>query len=140
MPSKGAYTSKADNKKKATKGKKRSVAKRKAKGVGMAGSTSRLSKAEERVLAQGLEGKKDVSTRKKLIKALDAEHKKTGEAKSSYSQRTKRNPKVTTLDTRTGKRTTVKVRVSPTKKAALKRQKKNVKAGKRAAKKVQRRG
>ena len=87
----------------------------------MSGATSKISRAEESVLAKGLEGKTDISTRSKYIAALTAEHTRTGEAKSSYTQRTKKRPKVTTLDTSTGVRTTAKKKLSPEQKARAKR-------------------
>jgi hypothetical protein len=95
--------------------------KRKQPGAGMSGGTSRMSRAEETVLAKGVEGKTDISTQPKYIKALSAEHARTGEKKSSYTQRTKRKPKVATLDTSTGKRTSEKRKLTPQQKAKAKR-------------------
>jgi hypothetical protein len=95
--------------------------KRKQPGAGMSGGTSRMSRSEESVLAKGLEGKVDISSQPKYIAALNAEHARTGEAKTSYTQRTKRKPKVTTLDTRTGVRTTAKTKPTPEQKARSKR-------------------
>ena len=90
-------------------------------GAGMSGGTSKMSKAEESVLAKGLEGKVDISNQPKYIAALEAEHARTGEPKTSYTQRTKRKPKVTTLDTSTGVRTTAKKKTTPEQKARAKR-------------------
>ena len=110
---------------------------RKAPGAGMSGSTSKMSKAEEYVYGKALEGKIDAGTRSKHIAALNVKHAKTGEAKSSYTQRTKKNPKVTTLDTRTGKRTHAKKKLTEAQKTRAKIAAYNVKQGKKAAKKLQ---
>ncbi len=90
-------------------------------GAGMSGGTTKLSRAEEVVLAKGLEGRVDISGQAKYVKALNAQHAKTGESKSSYSQRTKKNPKVATLDTSTGKRTSEKRKLTDAQKARVKR-------------------
>ena len=98
-----------------------------------------MSRAEEAVLAKGLEGRQNISTQPKYIKALNVQHAKTGEAKSSYTQRTKRNPKVATLDTSTGKRTSQKKKLTSQQKAKAKRTKYNATAGKsRSEKKMYR--
>jgi hypothetical protein len=104
-------------------------------GAGMSGGTSKMSRAEETVLAKGLEGKQDISTQSKYIKALSAQHAKTGEKKSSYTQRSKKKPKVATLDTSTGKRTSEKRKLTPAQKAKAKRVKKTATAGMSAAEK-----
>ncbi len=108
---------------------------RKTKGAGLSGATPRMSPAEEVVLAKGLEGKTDISTQVKYITAMNVEHARTGEAKTSYTQRTKRKPKVTTLDTSTGVRTTAKKKLTPEQKAKAKRAAYNATVGKTRAEK-----
>lgn len=104
-------------------------------GAGMSGGTSKMSRAEESVLAKGLEGKVDISSQPKYIAALSAEHARTGEAKTSYTQRTKKRPKVTTLDTSTGVRTTAKTKPTAEQKARAKRAASHATAGKTRAEK-----
>lgn len=106
-------------------------------GAGMSGSTSRMSRSEERVLAKGLEGKIDISTQPKYIKALNAEHARTGEPKSSYVGRTKKRPVVSPtnkqgiklLDTSTGSRISGKQKLTDAQKAKAKRTAKIAMAG-----------
>ena len=132
------YDKKKNPVKKSTRKQAKHLKGRKAPGIGKSGGSARLTPSEERAIAKGLEGKKDMSTQKKHSAAISKEQAKSGEKKTSYTMVTKRKPKVATLDTRTGKRTTAKAKPSAAKKAALKRQKANVKAGQKAAKKVQR--
>lgn len=112
--------------------------KKKHPGAGMSGSTSKMSRADEVVYGKALEGKTDASTRAKHIAALNVQHAKTGEAKSSYSGRTKKNTKNATLDTRTGKRTNEKRKLTDAQKVRAQQAAYNVRQGKKAAKKVQR--
>lgn len=112
-------------------------------GPGMSGSTSMMTKAEERILAKGVEGKIDISNTPKYIAALSSEHKRTGEKKSSYTGRTKRNPTVSRsnkesiglLDTSTGKRTRPKKKLTQEQKAKEKRAEYNATVGKSRAEK-----
>jgi len=86
------------------KGKKKRTSRRQPKpGVGLSGSTSKMSKAELAVAQRGMSGKQDVSTGTKFRKAVSAEQKKTGEKKSSYTQRKK--GQADTFDVRTNKTT-----------------------------------
>lgn len=112
-------------------------------GAGHSGSTSRMTRAEEVVHAKGLEGKTDISNRPKYIAALNAEHKRTGEPKSSGLGRKKRKPTVSkgnrtrigVLDTATGKRIPGKKKLTPAQKAKAKRAKENATAGRSRAEK-----
>ena len=107
-------------------------------GAGMSGSTSRMSRAEEKVLAAGLEGKVDISNRPKYISALNAEHARTGEKKSSFNQRTAASPKVATLDTATGKRTSQKKKLTEAQKTKAKKTAYNIRQAHKRSRKLQR--
>jgi hypothetical protein len=104
--------------------------KRKGPGAGLSGGTVMMSRAEEKVMGASHSGTTDAGTQKKYYAAMEAEHARTGEAKSSYTQRTKKNPKVATLDTTTGKRTNQKKKLTPAQKAKAKTAKHNATAGK----------
>ena len=117
--------------------------KKKRLGPGMSGTHARMSRSEEKVMAAGLEGKTDVSTGKKYIAALNAQHKKSGEPKSSSIGRSKRSPRVSSsdrrgisvLDTSTGKRVKGKKKSTPEQKARAKRAAANATSGKSRAEK-----
>ena len=105
-------------------------------GAGLKGGTSKLTKAEEITLAKGLEGKKNVNTRKKYGVELEKTQKKIREKKSSLNQRLK--GKVSTLDTATATRTKAKSKkkATPAAKARNKRIEQNKKQAKKAYKKT----
>jgi len=75
---------------------------KKNKGIGQQGSTSKTSQAELNVAQRGLSGKQNVSGRGAWQTALEEEQNAIGEKKTSYTQRKKGD--YTGMDTATGKR------------------------------------